>query len=117
MSPDLPTDISSIDEIIEISETYEERIDLLHLFAEQKVSHTLFLIDDAISAWEAAGKKPERLRKRIILLADFREAFGEWEKQSILSKRYKSIEKKLKILKEYNKLCTWFEKRLEAVGG
>lgn len=112
----MPPGISSIEDIVEISETYEERVELLSVFMEQKVSHTLFLIDDALSSWEAAGKKPANLRRRMVVLRQFREAFGEWEKQLILSKSG-GIEKRKDALEVFVRLSAQFDKKLGAVGG
>jgi hypothetical protein len=110
-----PIEITSVDEILEISETYEERLQLLHQFTEQKVGHTLFLIDEAISAWNAAGKKPESLRRRIIVLQEFKDSFTDWEKKSVLSRKKKQRQKK--VLEDFFRLCDDFEDRLGALGG
>jgi hypothetical protein len=112
----LPEGISTIDEIIEISQTHEERIDLLSTFMQQKVSHTLFLIDDAISAWEAAGRKPARIKRRMVILSEFQKSFTKWEKLSLLS-RNKNIKEREKVLKDFIELCAMFEDKLESVGG
>jgi len=115
MPPALPSNLSSVEEILEISESYEDRIQLLHQFTEQKVMHTLFLIDEAISAWNAAGKKPEDLLKRIIVLQEFRDIFSKWEKDSIQSKN--AISRQEEVLEEFFEICDDFEDRLGAIGG
>lgn len=116
MTAELPEGISSIDDIIRKSRDYDERVELLTVYTEHKVSHTLYIIDDAISTWEAAGK-PEHLKGDVAVLSEFHEAFSSWEKESLMSKRFRSIEKKVENLRKFVELCEKFDRRFESMGG
>jgi len=111
MAIELPENVSSLEDVMEIGETYEDLVELLSQFAERKVSHALFLIDQAVSAWESAGRKPLDLRKDIEFFLEFQDAFSKWQRQSILDRRSEGTEKRIQNLEHFLYLCSRFEKK------
>jgi len=111
MAIQLPENVSSLDEIMQIGETYEDMVELISQFAERKVSHAIFLIDQAVSAWESAGRKPAGLRKDIEFFLEFQDAFSRWQRQSILDRRIGGVEKRVQNLEHFLYLCSRFEEK------
>lgn len=114
---ELPEDRSSLDDIIKKSKNEQEKMELLSLFIEKKVSHALFLIDTAVDAWEDAGRKPPSLKVKIKALQSFKKTFTQWQQRSVLARsKGKTIDQK-KNLQQYVRLCQLYEKKVELIGG
>ena len=112
MVVELPENISSLEDIPKFSDRYPERIELAHALIQQQVSHTIFLIDEAVSAWESAGKSPESLRHSMLMLREFYAALCNWQKESMLAGLSIPLEKRVRLLESYIRMCARFEKSL-----
>ena len=116
MDSGLPEGITCIDDIIRKSKDYDERVELLTIYTQNRVSNTLYVIDDAISTWEAAGK-PEHLKDDVEVLSAFHKEFSRWEKDSLKSRRSRSTDKKVENLQRFIELCERFDKKFAYLGG
>jgi hypothetical protein len=96
---------------------YEAQIAALEVETEQGVSRTMSAIESAVESWKAAGKKPPGLRLQIVTLQEFYDDLVEWEKKSLMSKKERDLDARIKRLRRYVEICSAYEKaRLKRVG-
>ena len=79
--------------------------DTVELEAEtqQKVSSAISAIEVALSEYDAAGKKPQKLEKRVLFLRATHAMLTEWEKESLSGK--KDVRSRLVRLSAFSTLC------------
>jgi hypothetical protein len=106
----MPRNTPNPDPAFEFTAEYEDEIIALEEETEHKVSQTMSAIESAVAAWEAAGKKPPSLRTKILRLQRFYDALIKWEKKSLLKKKEKNLDVRIKRLKEFVEICARYEK-------
>ena len=94
----------------EFTPDYEEEIIDLEEETEHKVSQTMSVIELAVEAWKAAGKKPPSIRTKIVRLQRFYDELVKWEKKSLMKKKESTLTSRIKRLSEFVDICARYEK-------
>lgn len=70
-----------------------------------KVSRTLSTIENAIALYDASEEKPEDLKARISRLKIFHEKLSNWEREMLIARTRKNIEKRYDMLEKFVDVC------------
>ena len=112
---ELPNNISSIEDILKKSRSYNERIELFSLFAEKKINRAIFVIDNVIGKTKLSGKESIEIKHNFIMLKEFRQVFSQWLTKSALSRASQDIKKQTDSLSSFPAICEDFEKKYSSL--
>jgi len=89
----------------------ENELAALESEALEKVTKTIELIDDAVSAWDASKDKPAELAPRIMKLKSFHEALSEWgERFGKVKATRAGMDRRLGILRDFVGICNNYQR-------
>jgi hypothetical protein len=71
----------------------------------ERVDRTMATIEDFLSRWDAAGRKPDTLFPQVAKIRRFRDALGAWRRTALRGRAGKDDEARMLRLRDFVLIC------------